>query len=696
MMLRFTIYPARKGGVFMGKRQTDGTLEEKKQRKKRLQLSIAALCVAGAAVAGAGLGTMYTTCYTVEYQGSTIAYVTNKDAIASAVLQAESRASDLLDTDYSFGQDLQVKTVIVPRDSVPPSSDTADSLMEQVPGIVRLYTLTVDGEYIGATEKAETITRALERVKNIYRTPETVSVAVESQLDVEHTFLPKGAPAMDEDQLTEALMAWEIRTFPYTTQEGDTMESVARLFGMDLQRLNELNSGTELEIAATDADIASLDEILGDTEVTAQAAGDPAEEADPIDPAQTEGEADATDDILPEDMVDVDPEQLAAQAVREAYAAVDAASVVTENEEDLVLTEAPLNPGQQLTVEQSCTRLVVSTVEEQTVDREVQPEKLTLLDSTIPLGTQEVLVEGTSGVETVMTRVTKRCGVAVSSADLSSVSRRQAEPLLVAVGYGSHPELYDFFSVGDIMFQWPVQGSISSDYGYRHIFGGLNFHRGVDIPAPMGTAVHAAANGTVVFAGVKGSYGNLVIIDHGNGFQTLYGHNSGFLVKAGDVVSKGQTIAAVGSTGRSTGPHCHFEVHLNGELVDPLMYLPGENNAPARLQIPLSELNQGEAASAQETASENTQKPAENPAPAAPAGPAQPAQEAPAETPAVEPGSEIPPAQEIPADQSGEAAGETPAEAPVEAPPQEASLDPVPAATTPVSDALAESLAPAE
>ena len=305
-------------------------------------------------------------------------------------------------------------------------------------------------------------------------------------------------------------------------------------------------------------------------------------------------------------------------------------------------------------------------------DRPVEPDKLTLLDSSIPMGTQEVLIEGTPGEETVMLRVTKRCGVPVASVDLSSVTRLRAEPLLVAVGYGSHPELFDFFGVDGLMFQWPVQGRISSDYGYRYIFGGLNFHRGVDIPAPLGTAVHAAANGTVLFAGERGSYGNLVIIDHGNGFQTYYGHNSGFLVKTGDVVTRGQSIAAVGSTGRSTGPHCHFEVHLNGVLVDPLMYLPGDNNAPARMQVPLSELNQAEPAETTEAAE-----------PAAPARQAEPVKEMQAEkTEAQEqevPDAQTPwpeeeaPVQETPAQEAPEVTPPkdiaVPVEVPAEAPP---------------------------
>ena len=681
----------------MGSKRTP----EEKKRQKRVRIGVAALCVAGAAAAGTAAGVGYTMCYTVEYQGSPIAYVDNKDDIDSAVLRAESITSDLLDKDVTFEKDLDIKKTIVPRTSVIAGPAAADSILEQIPELTRLYTVTVDGTFIGAAENAETITRALEIVKDTYRTPETISIEIESRLELDHKFLPQGTEPMNEEQLAQAMLEPVTRVFPYTTQQGDTMAAVAQRFGMEPQRLDELNDPGELEIEATDADVASLDEIMGTMDV-AQTQGEDAAQYNTEDevPVPEEEPGIDSEDIVFADMDGVKPEALAAQAVREAYAAVDAASVV-QSEEELSLTDAPLRPGQQLTVEQTCSRLVVTTVEEQLEEREIQPEKLTLLDSSIPVGTQEILIEGTPGSETVMTRVTRRCGVPVANVDLNSVTQLRAEPLLVSVGYGSHPELYDFFGQEGLMFQWPVQGSISSDYGYRYIFGGVNFHRGVDIPAPMGTAVHAAAGGTVIFAGERGSYGNLVVIDHGNGFETLYGHNSGFLVKAGDVVTRGQSIAAVGSTGRSTGPHCHFEVHLNGMLVDPLMYLPGDNNAPVRMQVPLSELNstaqetENDAQTAESGTARNTgeQRPSgrsEWTAPAQSGGNA-------AENPPAEEGQEVQTGEaevsSAPGDALAEAAAPETAEAP--AAPAAPAAEPAPSAA-PVSDALADALDPGQ
>ncbi|HET9122451.1 MAG TPA: M23 family metallopeptidase [Acidiferrobacteraceae bacterium] len=123
---------------------------------------------------------------------------------------------------------------------------------------------------------------------------------------------------------------------------------------------------------------------------------------------------------------------------------------------------------------------------------------------------------------------------------------------------------------------WPVAGGwITSPYGARvdPFTGHPGFHPGVDIADPMGTPIHAMAAGVVTWAGWNGGYGKLVRIDDGSGRSTYYGHTSKILVTLGELVKKGQVIALVGSTGRSTGPHLHFEVHQNGETINPTHYL---------------------------------------------------------------------------------------------------------------------------
>ncbi|MDP2604506.1 MAG: peptidoglycan DD-metalloendopeptidase family protein [Deltaproteobacteria bacterium] len=125
--------------------------------------------------------------------------------------------------------------------------------------------------------------------------------------------------------------------------------------------------------------------------------------------------------------------------------------------------------------------------------------------------------------------------------------------------------------------QVPVQGVVSSLFGSRAdpFSGATKFHHGADIAAPSGTAIKAAAAGKVVFSGQLAGYGNLLEVDHGNGWVTRYGHNAANLVSLGDEIVAGQPIALVGSTGRSTGAHLHFEVRRAGKPVNPEMLLGG-------------------------------------------------------------------------------------------------------------------------
>lgn len=117
---------------------------------------------------------------------------------------------------------------------------------------------------------------------------------------------------------------------------------------------------------------------------------------------------------------------------------------------------------------------------------------------------------------------------------------------------------------------WPVQGPVSSRFGPRD----GRMHEGIDIAVPHGTPVKAVAAGRVTYADWAGSYGILVTIDHGGGIETRYAHNSRVLVKPGDYVQAGQVVARSGSTGRSTGPHVHFELRVDGQAVDPWPWLP--------------------------------------------------------------------------------------------------------------------------
>jgi len=147
-------------------------------------------------------------------------------------------------------------------------------------------------------------------------------------------------------------------------------------------------------------------------------------------------------------------------------------------------------------------------------------------------------------------------------------SSKELEVLILKKGAGGKVR-------GSGVLAWPLQGRITSVFGYRRhpLWGGRDFHTGIDIAAKMGTPIKAADAGEIILAGWWDGYGKAIVIDHGHSTTTVYGHMSRLYKKVGDVVAKGQVIGLVGSTGYSTGPHLHFEVRKNGKPTNPRPFL---------------------------------------------------------------------------------------------------------------------------
>lgn len=563
-------------------------LRQKKEEQSvshPLRACLPFLCTAGVLMTTVVTAASCTWCYRVESQGQSLAFFHDVATYDAAVSQAETRASQILETQYSLNQDLSVRATLAPKDQIASLSGVTGSLMESIPELEHVYTLSVDGTMVGAAQDPAVITQALNLVKEHYTTPETRSLHIDSQVDIRYQYLPAAVGESTAEEMAAALLAQSPRTFSYTTQPGDTLESVTALFSMTEERFRELNPDLTLEPETPTAS-SPLDELPDNEAADAQVAA-----------AEESSQAASTDAQSEE----------ASQADENA---IDLEALLGEQ------LQTPLDEGLTITIEQSCPLLVVSTVEEMNLTREILPDLETQEDDTMFQGQQRIIQEGEAGQSSVLSRVVKRCGVPVASNDLSAVTLSEATPLIVGTGTKAMPELPD-----GCLFLWPVQGPITSEFGYRFIFGENNFHRGLDIAAAAGTAINAAADGTVIFSGEKGTYGNLVILSHGNGFLTYYAHCSKLLVQVGDSVTQGQPIAAVGSTGRSTGPHCHFEVRYQNNPIDPLFYLPGENNAPVRTETP-----EEEAPPAEETpvSPETPEQPTEPADPNVPAEPSQP------------------------------------------------------------------------
>ncbi len=237
--------------------------------------------------------------------------------------------------------------------------------------------------------------------------------------------------------------------------------------------------------------------------------------------------------------------------------------------EDLQKANPGANPekikiGQEINLVVPKSLIRVKTVEDVTYIDKIPYEQKLELSSSMYKDQTQIRVKGEYGEKEIKAEVTKANGIETGRVILSEKIIKQPKDQILVKGTKAPPP-----KKGTGTFSTPARGSITSRYGRR--WGRL--HEGIDIGAPVGTPVKAADGGEVIYTGSSGGYGKLIKIDHGGGFVTYYGHLSKISVKVGDKVYKGQTIGAVGNTGRSTGPHLHFEIRKNGSPVNPTKYL---------------------------------------------------------------------------------------------------------------------------
>ena len=226
-----------------------------------------------------------------------------------------------------------------------------------------------------------------------------------------------------------------------------------------------------------------------------------------------------------------------------------------------------LDVGSSIVVKQQAPVLTYEVVEKVTYDKVVKHEVEEQKSGDIYEGVKEIKQAGSDGLSEITARVTMQNGKKVKEENLVTTVKTEPVKEVVLVGTKERPP-----TVGSGKYAWPLKGGYHQSSGFGSRWG--RAHQGIDLACSVGTSVYAADGGTVTRAGYSGAYGNLVVIDHQNGQETRYAHNSKLLVKVGDKVYQGQEIAKSGSTGRSTGPHLHFEIRFNGEPRNPLNYLP--------------------------------------------------------------------------------------------------------------------------
>ncbi len=237
--------------------------------------------------------------------------------------------------------------------------------------------------------------------------------------------------------------------------------------------------------------------------------------------------------------------------------------------ENIQKANPKLNPekikiGQQINLIVPKPLVSVKTTESATYKENIPFEQTVEFSGSLYKDQSNIKVKGQYGEREVVAEIVKLNGVENTRNIISEKIIKQPKTQVLVKGTKAIPS-----KKGSGTFSMPTRGSLSSRFGTR--WGRM--HEGIDLAAPIGTAVKAADGGTVIWVGTRGNYGKMIQIDHGGGFVTYYGHLSKYSVKKGDKVYKGQKIASVGNTGRSTGPHLHFEILKNGNPVNPLKYV---------------------------------------------------------------------------------------------------------------------------
>lgn len=250
----------------------------------------------------------------------------------------------------------------------------------------------------------------------------------------------------------------------------------------------------------------------------------------------------------------------------------DIAKLYSMTEED-ILQENPnvdqkkLEVGSVLKIKQHAPLLTVKITELVTYEKQIEYEVEEKDDADLYEGYTETHQKGENGLSEITSRIVLVNGEEKEETPLVTTVKKEPVTGVIMVGTKEKPP-----TVGSGKYIWPLSGgyTLTSNFGSR--WG--RSHEGIDLGCPVGSNVLAADGGTVTYAGYSGAYGYLVIIDHQNGMETRYAHNSSLLVSKGDKVYQGQHIAESGNTGRSTGPHCHFEIRVNGVAKNPINYLP--------------------------------------------------------------------------------------------------------------------------
>jgi len=465
----------------------------------------------------------FTPTFEITFENQNLGFVDSKQTVGKIISAIERNVSSVLGEEYEFSGKLNYKIVLSQNSSRISEKELYSILYNSQytqGAITEAYGLHIDGDFIIAAESEDDIKQALEEVLETKTNAEEGEI-VEYAHDIQ--IIPGNYAVRD------IVTQDELKTIINFSTEPDGEIFNGALF---FNELNELNDPEKTEIAD---EIVPLAKITEDKENETEIGGEDAVAMAAVS------------------FLSLTSEQISGSIPRGFLNA--AANAGDENQSYILSrmskTSASVAPN----------LFQFKKIKNETYETETPFETKYINSDKYYTGTQTIQTKGRNGESLVTAEVTYINENEISRDIIETEVIKEPVTQVVIVGTKAKPA-----SGPTGNFKKPLYGAMSTRFS-----GG---HRGIDIPAPSGTPVYAADGGTVIYAGFSGSYGNHVKIRHSNGFVTLYAHFSSISVKYGEQVFQGQEIGKVGSTGRSTGNHLHFEIIKNGVQVNPEAYLP--------------------------------------------------------------------------------------------------------------------------
>lgn len=529
------------------------------------------------------------TVYNYSYHGTQLGTVKDKTEIEEAVAQIP----ESVDSDVNVSVDPEVDVTYTKQLDFSANTDTAETVVDKIASAENLtgdgYAIIVDGKTAALVDSQETAEQILDTVKLYYCTEDNEGnkvidgkIADAASLAAAGVSVTSTEADLSSDQgkldaLHDIILSASASGYAgeeesvQNTEEGSTAQTgtTAAAETSEAVASGTENTASQTAYAENTAAVSgSADSVSSADAAAAESAADNSDAAEEDTPTAEEIAIDAAAAVL-----------TAGQELgTSAHPLVYSTEIAPDDlifEEDVKIEPVVANvdafsdyaeaSGIFLNEDGSSRILTVSTSEIQIFSRVVPFETVYEEDSSMYEGEKKVKTEGVNGTSRVTAKIYRVNGEEIGREILAEVETEAPVAQVILVGTKEKPSSAP---TGD--FIMPASGRLSSGYGAR--WG--RTHKGIDIAGAYGSDIVAADGGTVTYAGYNsGGYGYLVKINHGNGYQTYYAHNSHLLVSVGDKVAQGTVIAKMGSTGRSTGNHCHFEILKNGVSVNPLNYL---------------------------------------------------------------------------------------------------------------------------